>query len=1024
MIRFYLSLLKSYIEESKKFSEVLINVWINEIKPYILKSYPISLRGSFNANSDLQFLSAIIDNLRETYSPTEKKGEIKNKKNNDKKEEEEIKDINILRKKNLPKITKFLEEFIEKNDLDIKRSNSMINLRHHSQTIGSATTCEDSIYNDDTIINANQLKNNNKEINIVYRKSCTKNSFAEFAEMLNQNLKDKKEKEEKQKETKIKDSKSNQIKLKETISKQIIKETKSNVINLDEEKSKEFNIKNIIGSSNNKPLVLTREMIPKYMDEEVNEKNLIYKEINNNKKLSYILTDLLLKKIIFDDFINQNVLLMYHFFQQCYCFINKEIFIRKIIDCYKYYKNKNVSYDQLQNLVEFVNIFVIVMFDYYEKIDFKQVHFKFIKSFYNELIVDLLNDFKDNGIKSKKAYNKINEVNNQEAFRFESFDQLFDQIEDYEKQKNTPNNRSHKLINKDNNKYRNIELDRENIINMNLNMEIKKINIFIIQEIEKLSVEEKGTNSGEKNNTNKSKDKSDSYSEMRKSNERNSISFSHSIFTMPRPELNEDRDLKSEGRKNSFLISKTLRHSKIMKLKNEIISIAEIPEEENIKEKSGDEDDKLNKSNNSTNSLMSCKSNQSDSSDEENNNNKTKVFRTKEEEIEENEKDEILKDMVKEVFLNQSIISSKEKILQKLEFILPLIDPNDYEDISPIDIHDAKSNIPFFNMVKNLLNQANDNKISLYDTQSKGVSKFARKTLSYQTPSIYKKEICKKDYFHIRDWKSEEIGNKLTQVTISLLNKINRREIYKGIFLKKDKDITSPNVVNCINNFNKLTSFVIEDVISYDTPKIRAKIYGKWVITGLKLTLKNISSKAKNLFEKISNFCSVEGNYKKIRDDMNLCEKEGINFVPYLGMLLRDINFYEENAKYINENGCINMGKIETINALFEKYFRYKHDKKYLQMIYQNSHNNIFDSLKFFEQLEDIPETKLEEISNNIEPIFQYGSVTSKRKTNIDIKFFQNNIDPKKKDFNKLVKLRSTLIPIRSKPFEPNQFFK
>ena len=51
----------------------------------------------------------------------------------------------------------------------------------------------------------------------------------------------------------------------------------------------------------------------------------------------------------------------------------------------------------------------------------------------------------------------------------------------------------------------------------------------------------------------------------------------------------------------------------------------------------------------------------------------------------------------------------------------------------------------------------------------------------------------------------------------------------RGVFLKKDKEIKSPNVLNCINKFNKLTSFIIEDVLSYNTPKDRAKIYDKWV---------------------------------------------------------------------------------------------------------------------------------------------------------------------------------------------------
>lgn len=67
-------------------------------------------------------------------------------------------------------------------------------------------------------------------------------------------------------------------------------------------------------------------------------------------------------------------------------------------------------------------------------------------------------------------------------------------------------------------------------------------------------------------------------------------------------------------------------------------------------------------------------------------------------------------------------------------------------------------------------------------------------------------------------------------ISKSLLNKIHPRELYKAIFLKKDKEKTSPNVVKCITKFNRLTSFIIEDILSYDYPKERARIYEKWVL--------------------------------------------------------------------------------------------------------------------------------------------------------------------------------------------------
>lgn len=65
-----------------------------------------------------------------------------------------------------------------------------------------------------------------------------------------------------------------------------------------------------------------------------------------------------------------------------------------------------------------------------------------------------------------------------------------------------------------------------------------------------------------------------------------------------------------------------------------------------------------------------------------------------------------------------------------------------------------------------------------------------------------------------------------------------------------------------------------------------------YIITGLNLTLKEVKSKINSLFWHISDFYTVECNCKNIKEDMNICDKNGIIFIPYLGMLMRDIIFF------------------------------------------------------------------------------------------------------------------------------------
>ena len=200
----------------------------------------------------------------------------------------------------------------------------------------------------------------------------------------------------------------------------------------------------------------------------------------------------------------------------------------------------------------------------------------------------------------------------------------------------------------------------------------------------------------------------------------------------------------------------------------------------------------------------------------------------------------------------------------------------------------------------------------------------------------------------------------------------------------------------------------MEDILSYNSPKDRAKVYEKWVliaeyclinkdyndliaifsafnhyiITGLKLTLKEVKTKTNNILNKIKSFCAVEGNYLKIRKDMENCIKNRENFIPYLGMLLRDLNFFEEKSKYINEKGIINFEKIEKINEMFEKFFKFKEK--------ENKNIMKIKELEFFNDLEDMTEEELEKIADNVEPEnkLQESKKVKKRLTNIDIKYF------------------------------------
>ena len=273
-------------------------------------------------------------------------------------------------------------------------------------------------------------------------------------------------------------------------------------------------------------------------------------------------------------------------------------------------------------------------------------------------------------------------------------------------------------------------------------------------------------------------------------------------------------------------------------------------------------------------------------------------------------------------------IKDENEILEEIKYIISLFD---YEQPNNDLIINIKSNIYFFRL-----------KFALYDSKIKKKVKNIKRTSSgirsslRSSQKLNKKKKFDKKYFSILDWEPSDIGEVLISISKKELIKIERSELYKAVFLKKTKYKTCPNVMACISQFNNLTSFIMEDILSYDFPKLRAKIYEAWVrvaeylkfrkdhndcvaiysalkhyiISGLKLTMKEVKTRTKNLFKEISEYCTFEGNYKNLREEIVNCLNFNEFYIPYLGMLLRDISYYEANYEYIIDGNLINLEKM------------------------------------------------------------------------------------------------------------------
>jgi len=623
----------------------------------------------------------------------------------------------------------------------------------------------------------------------------------------------------------------------------------------DKEKEKKKEIPRISRSKSQK----FEKGITSYYNEENEHKNkniIFYKNtINKIKCLSF---NLLLKKIVYEDFLRKHASEILHFCQQCFCFVNADIFFGKILNCYKYYRKKNVSYEKLANLIEFFNILIIEMFGYYKIIPKSNI--QSIKLFYNEVISDLiLNDNTNNNAYIGMDYNRDKYINYNLNFNEDITDENEEKVND-----------------EISNKYKMDECLSKQIEEKN-----NKDNDYIVIE----------------------KDE-DNYDENVYNEEKELINYINTLFLS-----------------DSFTIT---RNS--LNIQSETVSILTI----------------------------------------------------------------------------------NEKILINLKQFLNLFKskrPNDGQ------ISEAKNSIVFYkclNEAKKLQKTKMNNLKKYFITRSHCITVNEK---VHSDKNINKRTYLLSGFFSLYDWKPEEIGEELIRVTKKLLNKIEKKELYKAVYLKKNKNITSPNVLENINHFNKLTCFIIEDIISYDNPTDRAKIIEKWaqvgdyckskrdfndclaihsalnnyIITGLNLTNKELRRNGVCLIKSLSNFCSCDGNYRNIREEIKKLVNLQEYYYPYLGMMLRDITFFEESSKYLVNDNLINFEKIEDIHSIMENNFRYqeedqKNEQKYIYI----------KELSFFEKLENNTEENLESIANKIEPKFELnnGKKQFKRKTIIDEKYF------------------------------------
>jgi hypothetical protein len=249
-------------------------------------------------------------------------------------------------------LKKIFTEMI-KDEPEIKRTNSMVSLRPHSQTIDSKATRDSSLKRENSDLNK---QSSQKNINII--------------KDINNNKNDKEK------------------------------------LKLNEE---------------NKNEIITEEKIDKNLGSE------------NIQKNEFTFEEFLNKIINEDNYIVDNVKLIYHFCQQCFCFIKVETLFEQILNCYEGLQKDN-SDEKLNKLIEFTHVLVIEMIYYYKGENSIDKYILIAKGFYYKLLSDLILNLDSNNNDKNKNEENYNEIEIKQEKKILSVnDKILEQIKENRK---------------------------------------------------------------------------------------------------------------------------------------------------------------------------------------------------------------------------------------------------------------------------------------------------------------------------------------------------------------------------------------------------------------------------------------------------------------------------------------------------------------------------------------------------------------------------------------------------------------